>query len=338
MPRTRKKKEDNWMPCRVYAGKCAYEFHPAGGGAIRLCNLDEPRSAVWAAYESLDLKSLSEADSFSKLVEDYLSSPQFAQKSPRTQKDYHKYKKKLVLTFGDMSPKAIAPKHVRKFLDDYSATGGVVQANRHKSAMQVICAWGYERGRLAKNPCQGISKFKEKARDIYITDEQYNALLNCACPVIYAAIEIAYLCMARRADVTNLRKDNVRDEGLLIRQSKTSVAQLKVWGPRLRRAVGYCDTHYSNQNDSPFIIHSDTSSHITDSVFRKLWIKTCEAANKEFGIELNFHFHDIKAKGVSDFQGRQDEKREAAGHTNVRQTLTYDRKPSLVDTVESKKK
>ena len=45
-------------------------------------------------------------------------------------------------------------------------------------------------------------------------------------------------------------------------------------------------------------------------------------------------FHDLKAKGVSDFEGTLSEKREAAGHTTDAQTATYDRKIKRVKAVK----
>ena len=45
------------------------------------------------------------------------------------------------------------------------------------------------------------------------------------------------------------------------------------------------------------------------------------------GLKERFTFHDLKAKGVSDFQG---EKRDAAGHKTVAMAEVYDRKKGRV--------
>ena len=52
---------------------------------------------------------------------------------------------------------------------------------------------------------------------------------------------------------------------------------------------------------------------------------------------MDFTFHDLKAKGISDFEGSLENKREAAGHTTTKQTADYDRKIRVVPTVESRK-
>lgn len=47
MPRARKNKDDAWMPPRVYLGRSAYEYHPKGGGNIRLCDKTCTQAQVW---------------------------------------------------------------------------------------------------------------------------------------------------------------------------------------------------------------------------------------------------------------------------------------------------
>lgn len=50
-------------------------------------------------------------------------------------------------------------------------------------------------------------------------------------------MEIAYLCLARQADVLSMKKSQLLAEGILIKQSKTSVAQIKGWSDRLRSLI-----------------------------------------------------------------------------------------------------
>ncbi|KAA5637656.1 integrase, partial [Pseudomonas aeruginosa] len=53
MPRPRQNKDDAWMPPRVYLGRSAYEYHPKGGGNIRLCDKTSTQAQVWSAWEAL---------------------------------------------------------------------------------------------------------------------------------------------------------------------------------------------------------------------------------------------------------------------------------------------
>ncbi len=335
MPKKRVNKADLWMPPRVYRGKSAFEFHPKKGGAIRLCGLNEPSSSVWLAYEKLDDKTGQERDTFERLLLDYYNSQDFQIKKVSTRNSYFDYKKDLLATFGAMPAKSIQPLHVRSFMDSKGNKSGPVQANRHKSALQVVMGWGYERGRVIKNPCIGIKKFKEIPRDVYVTDEEYQAILDSACPIIYAAAELAYLTMSRLKDVIELKKSALIKEGVMIKQSKTGVEQINTWGIRLKTAVEMCDKHFKN-NDSVYVIHQKNGDPYSKGGLRTRWTNTKKRARDETNLPLAFTFHDLKAKGISDFDGSLDEKREAAGHTNMKQTNDYNRKPTVVDTVESK--
>ncbi|QDP01354.1 tyrosine-type recombinase/integrase [Thalassotalea sp. PS06] len=334
MARKRADPADAWMPPRVYRGRSAFEFRARNGKTIRLCGLDSPKSQVWKNYEELDKRNLKFKDTFEKLLIDYYESPQHAQKKPATKQSYEDYKKDLLKHFGSMKARTIGPRHVRKFLDEKYERSGATQANRHKSALSVIFSWGFERERVERNPCVGIKKFKETPREVYIEDDDYKLMLKHADPPLEAAMEIAYLCMARNMDVRNLKKADCLQEGVYICQSKTNKKQIKRWGKRLRAAVKLCDQHFKS-NNSLFVVHQEDGSKYSHSGLNNLWRKAKKKAEKELGRTINFTFHDIKAKGISDFEGSEEQKREAAGHTNVAQTRDYNRKTMVVDTVET---
>jgi hypothetical protein len=48
-------------------------------------------------------------------------------------------------------------------------------------------------------------------------------------------------------------------------------------------------------------------------------------------MKCDFTFHDIKGKGVSDYEGN---KQEFSGHKNPAQVATYDQKVKVVDSFE----
>ena len=56
------------------------------------------------------------------------------------------------------------------------------------------------------NPCKGGSAIQRSASIRYITDDEYNALYSVAPTVVKVAMELAYLCCARRGDVLGLTK------------------------------------------------------------------------------------------------------------------------------------
>ena len=54
-------------------------------------------------------------------------------------------------------------------------------------------------------------------------------------------------------------------------------------------------------------------------------------------LSIDFTFHDLKAKGISDLEGSLEEKQAIFGHKNSQQTAIYDRKVKVVPVVSGQK-
>ncbi|MBK0032712.1 tyrosine-type recombinase/integrase [Erwinia sp. S43] len=338
MARPRANKADLWMPPRTYRGRSAYEFHPKNGGAIRLCGFDSTQAEVWSAYEAL-INDRKNEDFFEGLTESFFTSADFFELSFETQKDYRKYSVKVLSVFGKMPPDAIKPEHIRKYMDKRGLKSRT-QANREKAFISRVFRWGYERGMVKGNPTKGVKQFKEVARDRYITNAEYSALYSVSPPVVQVAMELAYLCCARQADVLEMKKGQLIEEGILIKQSKTSVAQIKAWSPRLESVIKACSALPLKSGMSTiYVIHQPSGSKYTRDGFNSRWLKAKQDAKAAFPeIDFNFTFHDLKAKGISDLSGSLYEKQAISGHKNVEQTARYDRKIVVVPVVGGQKK
>ena len=152
-------------------------------------------------------------------------------------------------------------------------------------------------------------------------------------------MELAYLCCARQADVLSMKKGQLLPEGILIKQSKTSVAQIKAWSPRLQAVINEASNLPLKPGmSSIYIIHQTGGSAYTRDGFNSRWSKAKEEAKLKFPEQsFDFTFHDLKAKGVSDLEGDLYEKRAITGHKNVEQTAAYDRKITIVPVVGAQK-
>ncbi|MGB2220863.1 tyrosine-type recombinase/integrase [Neptunomonas sp.] len=324
----KRKVEDQWLPPRVYRGKSAFEFRPADGGCIRLCPLSASQRAVWRRYEEEMSTVEIRSGSFAHLAKDFLESKAFKDLSPRTRKDYLRYSEKVIPVFGKMSANGIKPVHIRQYMDKRGEQTEV-QANREHSFMSKVFSWGYERGRVSVNPCLKVRKFTEESRTRYITDDEYLAVLNVARPLIRAAMEISYCCAARQGDVLNLTRDQLLEEGIFIKQGKTSKAQIKRWSDRLRSAI---DTALSFQKvkNLKYVMAVETGEHLTGHKLRQWYREAKRDAEKNNPhLSFDFTFHDIKAKAISDYEG---DKQKFSGHKTAAQVAVYDRKVEVSDT------
>ncbi|GAB6017137.1 MAG: tyrosine-type recombinase/integrase [Serratia ureilytica] len=333
MGRKRSNPADNWMPPRTCRGRSAYEFKPKLGGTIRLCSFDSTPAQVWAAYEEL-INDQQKKNDFSYLVKQFFQSADFMELALETQKDYRKYSMKVLAVFGALAPDAIKPEHIRKYMDKRGLKSRI-QANREKAFTSRVFRWGYERGLVKGNPCKGVKQFKEKTRTRYVTDTEYNALFSVAPAVVQIAMEIAFLCCSRQADILTMRKSQLGEEGILIQQSKTGVAQIKAWGKRLEAAISAAKALPLKPGmSSIYVIHQPSGAKYTRDGFNSRWMKAKQEAKERFPeLEFDFTFHDLKAKGVSDLEGNLYDRQAITGHKNVEQTAKYVRKISVVPTV-----
>ncbi|MEA9393152.1 tyrosine-type recombinase/integrase [Acerihabitans sp. TG2] len=335
MGRKRKNSQDNWMPPRTYRGRSAYEFKPIAGGAIRLCGFDATAAQVWTAYENL-INNRKDESIFEGLVGKFFNSTDFFELAVETQRDYRKYSQKVLAVFGQMSPDAIKPEHIRKYMDRRGLKSRT-QANREKAFISRVFRWGYERGLVKMNPSKGVKQFKESARTRYITHQEYDALYSIAPPIVQIAMELAYLCCARQADILEMKKSQLIEEGILIQQSKTGVAQIKGWSDRLHAAINNAGKLPLNAGmSSIFVLHQTGGSRYTRDGFNSRWLKTKHEAKARFpDLDFDFTFHDLKAKGISDLKGNIYDKQSISGHKNASQTARYDRKIPIVPVVGS---
>jgi len=72
-----------------------------------------------------------------------------------------------------------------------------------------------------------------------------------------------------------------------------------------------------------YVLHDRRGQPITEAAFGAAWNRLMNECLASGTVIERFVFHDIKAKGVSDFDGN---KQEAAGHRTARMADVYDRK------------
>lgn len=329
MPRPRKP-EDHWLPPKVYRHPRGFVYKPEQGRMVKLAPLDATEALVWAEYRKVAVDE-KKRDTFGALIKEFMHSADFQDLSTTTQKDYQKYSLKVDKVFGKMRVGAIEPKHVRQYMD-IRGKASRTQANREKAFMSRVFRWAFERGKAASNPCKGVRQFTEKQRDRYVTDKEYDAVYEHATDPVRVAMEISYLCAARQGDVLNLTFADVLDEGLFIKQGKTGVKQIKAWTPRLREAVALARTIGGTVRTTKIIAQPKGTSYSPDG-FRSAWRNSVLRAREATGLDLDFSFHDLKAKGISDFDGGSRDKQQFSGHKTERQVATYDRRIKVVPTI-----
>jgi integrase len=333
VPRNRKDPRLEWLPPRVYQHRNNYAYQPKAGGKIMLCPISAGKLEVLKRYEQ-EKGRLENGVFFENIISEFYKSDSFQKLAIRTRKDYQSYGETLKSVFGRMRPNAIAEHHVRLFMDSLAlkrAKNGKpanATANRHKACLQKICSWALQRGKMKKNPCVGVEKCDEASRDRYITDREYELILNAAPMPCRIAMEISYLCMARLGDVMKLTMRDVLEDGLYIEQGKTGKKQIKLWSNRLLKAVENARNLPRKQGMTTiFLMSKPDGSKYSQRTIQAQYSDAC----KSVGV-VGATFHDLKSKSISDFEGTLADKQNASGHKTLAQTASYDRKIQKVKT------
>lgn len=330
-----RKPENRALPAYVYLSKGRYvwrEYHD--GRIVRevvLAPASASMSTIWEKYEQI---AEGPKNTFRWLAELYLKSSQYQEKSPKTRKDYAYYHENVINApvkggkFGDVSLAKITPGVVRKYLDKRSDKSGPVLANREVAYMSVVFSWGYERDLVKQNPCKGVRRNTEKERTRYVEDWEYSYVYAKAPNNVKAAMEIMYLCRLRKIEVLSLTRRDMKPEGLLCKRTKGSKTQMVPWSDRLRAAVNLALSENTKAvTQTEYILRGRDGNKVRSSSFDTAWqrlIAKCMWSEKtQEGLKESFTPHDLKAKGVSDFEG---DKRKASGHKDPRMTERYDRK------------
>jgi integrase len=319
----------------VTTSRGRYVYRPYANGKwgkeVALGRIDAPRRDIIRAYDELTGES---KDTLLWLVGAYMDSRQFKELADRTQSDYHDYRN-IILSrqtgrkrFGDAQLKHIDQKVIRHYLDTYPAK---VSANRHIQFLKSVFNWGLQRfDQVKTNPCIGVTLNPEEARDRYVTQEEYDLVHQAACesrnPFLPLIMEFAYLCRARRGEVLALTRDDVTEEGILLRRGKGSRSEITLWTPRLSAAYKAAKDHHPNAL-SRHLIHNADGKPITNHQVKMAWQRAMAKA-KVRGLEHSYTLHDLKARGISNHPQKE------GGHKSKKMAAVYDRVPKKVEATE----
>jgi len=303
---------------------------------VNLCPLASPRSDVWKAYE----KAKQERDgkprhTVGDLAADYFKSRRYLHLRPRTQDDYRDCWNVLKRVFEGVDAHKVLQKHVRAYMDKRGETAPV-RANRERVVLKNIYAHAFEYSIVKLNPCDGVRNFTETGRDYYIEDKEYAQFYGESSEIIRLFMELSYLNGSRGQDVRLIRMPDLSDIGIYIQQQKTGKKQIKEWSERLNQVVDRAKTRRAAilakiKVESPYLLPTRTGNPYSAEGLKTIWAKNRKIVEGKLGRRIEFTYHDIKAKGISDYEG---DKQTFSGHANRRQMEKYNRKAEVVSSLQ----
>lgn len=267
---------------------------------------------LWAQIERVNEDETSKL--FSVVARRYVREV-YPLKSLRTQQDNDKEMANLLRVFGHMPIDAIAPMHIRQYLDIRSQTAKV-RANREKALFSHIFnkarEWGYT---MTPNPCMGVKGFKEVGRTRYVTDDEFQKVKAHAHYAVVDAMDVALLTGQRPADVLKLQRADIQDGALHITQNKTG-ARLAIEVTGELAKVLERITKRPRVSYSAYLIQDDNGQPISQTTLRSRFDKARELAG------VKFQFRDIRAKAATD-TGDLAHSQKLLAHKNREMTEHY---------------
>ncbi len=234
--------------------------------------------------------------------------------------------------FGDAPMNEIRPMHIRMFLDKHKDKP--TTANRCKRVFSAIWnvarGWGYID---SPPPCAGIRGFNLGKRDVYISDQIYNAVWAVAPVELQNAMDLAYLTGQRPSDALRMSKDDIIDGHLVVDQGKTHKKIRIVIAGELANLL---DRISALKNKRGSVCHqlliNKNGDHLTPQMLRNLFKHAKAAAIEKNPMKAqairDFWFYDLRAKAaddVGDWRGAQ-EATDLLGHDSPRTTSRHYRR------------
>lgn len=236
----------------------------------------------------------------------------------------------LKLAFGEMPPKAVKPKHIWAYLHLYRGKESPIRANREIALLSIMFNKCLGAGIVDINPCVGVERNEEIARDRLVSDDELNRFVHFCYrrseggKRVALALMISYLTGKAQGQVLRLHVSQLGAEGIEFGKRKRGAATLVEWSPRLQGYVRLAMAQPSTIT-SQYVIHTRTGSPYGSDGFKSLW----QRLMREWVEQGNerFTFHDLRAKAVTDVSDQGRKASELTGHrTEAVVAKVYDRR------------
>ena len=136
-------------------------------------------------------------------------------------------RRRLLPEFGDLGVDQITPAEIARWRDGMANEGG--SFNRAIPVLAVMLTYAEQLGyrRKGSNPCKGVSRYKRKLPDRYLSPVEFRRLartldeFEAEWPSAVAALRLLMFTGARSGEITRLRWSYVQPPRLMLPDSKT---------------------------------------------------------------------------------------------------------------------
>jgi integrase len=229
---------------------------------------------------------------------------------------------RLKKVLGDKKPRDIKPSDIYQYMEKRAMLNGKTQANYEKIVLSNLFNAAIKWGMTDTNPCKQVKKITIKANEKhnhYLTDDEFLLLYSNASPFVQTVMDIAYLTGLRKGDILKIKFADIQEKELHVLTQKTKtkmvfqiegdLAEVIKRARALRRPVF-----------SPFLFCAKTGKPMSRFNFDNQW----QELKKKCGLgNADIHFHDIRAKALTDADRQGFNAQLMAGHATREMTDHY---------------
>ena len=308
----RRRKQDKHLPRRVYLVHGSYWFRPKDGQPV---NLGRDLADALARYARL-IDGQWVGRTLGDVIDRYRTEVLPLKRSATTRADQAKQLDRLKRAFGIMLPDNVTARHCYAYQDGRRGEDGkrVPVTTRHEiSLLGHVFAKAIRWGVASQNPARGLDLGPGSPRRAQVTLAQVEAVKSLASERMRIAIDLAVCTGQRRGDLLALKREQLTDEGIIFRQSKTGAGVLIEWSHDLQAIVARAKA-LSPQIPADYLIRKRDGRPYTEDGFSAIWQRLMAKHVKAGGIR--FSFHDLRSVSA-DGAATPEEARARLGHASV---------------------
>jgi integrase len=223
----------------------------------------------------------------------------------RSQRDYRSIIIILRRAFGHKDVTEMRPKDVAQFHD---VPTGRVHRNRMITILSTIFKKAMGRWCLdlnLTNPCTVIERWPTSPRERYVNTDEFYAFRATVRPSVQIAMDLAWVTSQRQGDLLGLKWSQIKTDGpreswnIEIDQGKSGgrkklAVEISEEVEKILDRAWLMEPHWPRE----YVLRTKHGSRYTEDGFRAMWQRYCRDWEKA-GHE-RFHFHDLRAKSISD--------------------------------------
>jgi integrase len=243
-------------------------------------------------------------------------------RSERTREDEGKALDRLKAVFGHVLPDSLRAQALYKYMDTRRSKEGkpVPVAARHEVVLlghvfSKAIRWGVAHS----NPVRGMDFGARAGKRRQVTLDEVEAVKALAGERLAVAIDLAVSTGQRRGDLLTLRRDQLTNEGIVFKQSKTGAGVLIEWSEDLRAIVDRAK-QLAPQVPGDYLIRTRRGKPYSAEGFSAIWQRAMTKHVAAGG--QRFSFHDLRSVSA-DGAATAEEAQARLGHASVATTKRH---------------